>query len=143
LGPEPLSKKFNLIYFKKYLVGRNRTVKDILMDQKFVSGLGNIYVNEVLFFSGIKPTKKIKKLSDVEIKKIIKFTKKILSKAIILGGSSIKNFSSSSGKKGSFQQHFGVYGRKDEICTNFKCNENIKKIVIANRATFYCGNCQK
>ena len=143
LGPEPLSKKFNLIYFKKYLVGRNRTVKDILMDQKFVSGLGNIYANEVLFFSGIKPTKKIKKLSDVEIKKIIKFTKKILSKAIILGGSSIKNFSSSSGKKGSFQQHFGVYGRKDEICTNLKCNENIKKIVIANRATFYCGNCQK
>ena len=143
LGPEPLSKKFNLIYFKKYLVGRNRTVKDILMDQKFVSGLGNIYANEVLFFSGIKPTKKIKKLSDVEIKKIIKFTKKILSKAIILGGSSIKNFSSSSGKKGSFQQHFRVYGRKDEICTNLKCNENIKKIVIANRATFYCGNCQK
>ena len=143
LGPEPLSKKFNLIYFKKYLVGRNRTVKDILMDQKFVSGLGNIYAHEVLFFCGIKPTKKIKKLSDVEIKKIIKFTKKILSKAIILGGSSIKNFSSSSGKKGSFQQHFRVYGRKDEICTNLKCNENIKKIVIANRATFYCGNCQK
>ena len=86
------------------------------MDQKFVSGLGNIYVNEILFLSGVRPTKKIKKLSDFEIKKIIKFTKKIISKAIILGGSSIKDFSSSSGKKGSFQQYFSVYGKKGEKC---------------------------
>ena len=69
LGPEPLNKKFNFIYFKKYILGRNRMTKDILMDQKFVSGLGNIYVNEILFFSGIKPTKKIQKLLNSEIKK--------------------------------------------------------------------------
>ena len=108
LGPEPLNNKFNFKYFKNYIFGRNRIIKDILMDQKFVSGLGNIYVNEILFFSGIIPTKKIKNLSDLEIKKIIKYTKKILSKAITLGGSSIKDFSSSGGKKGSYQQEFRV-----------------------------------
>ena len=143
LGPEPLNKKFNFTYFKRYIIGRNRTIKDILMDQKFVSGLGNIYVNEILFFSGIKPTKKIQKLLNSEIKKIIKFTKKILSRAIALGGSSIKDFSSSNGKKGLFQQHFSVYGRKGEKCFNKNCHNNIIKIVITNRASFYCTKCQK
>ncbi len=143
LGPEPLNKKFNFTYFKIYIIGRNRTIKDILMDQQFVSGLGNIYVNEILFFSGIKPTKKIQKLSNNEIKKIIKFTKKILSRAIALGGSSIKDFSSSNGKKGLFQQHFSVYGRKGEKCFNKNCHNNIIKIVITNRASFYCTKCQK
>ena len=143
LGPEPLSAKFNIEYFKNYINGKKRTIKDLLMDQKFVSGLGNIYVNEILFFSGVRPTKKIKKLSDFEIQKIIKFSKKIISKAIILGGSSIKDFSSSSGKKGSFQQHFSVYGKKGENCSNKKCKGKIKKIVIANRASFFCNKCQK
>ena len=143
LGPEPLKDKFNFSYFKNYLIGRNRSIKDVLMDQKFVSGLGNIYVNEILFFSGIKPTKKVQLLSDLEIKKIIKFTKKILSKAIAFGGSSIKDFSSSGGKKGSFQQHFKVYGRKGKICLNKNCNDNIIKIILANRASFYCNKCQK
>ena len=69
-------------YFKKYIINKNRTIKDILMDQKFVSGLGNIYVNETLFFSGIKPTKKVKNLSESEIRKIIKFTKIIQSKYV-------------------------------------------------------------
>ena len=113
------------------------------MDQKFVSGLGNIYVNEILFFSGIKPTKEINNLSENEIKKIIKFTKKILARAIALGGSSIKDFSSSNGKKGLFQQHFKVYGKKGEDCYNNNCSSNIIKIVIGNRASFYCPKCQK
>jgi formamidopyrimidine-DNA glycosylase len=143
LGPEPLSTKFNFKYFKGYIKGKKRTIKDILMDQKFISGLGNIYVNEILFFSGVKPTKKTKNLSVVEIKKIIKFTKKIISKAIIYGGSSIKDFSSVSGKKGSFQQHFSVYGKKGEKCSNKNCNNLIDKIVISNRASFYCYKCQK
>ena len=143
LGPEPLNKKFNFTYFKRYIIGRNRTIKDILMDQKFVSGLGNIYVNEILFFSGIKPTKKIKNLLDKEIKKIVKFTKIILSKAITLGGASIKDFSSINGKKGLFQQHFTVYGREGEKCSKKKCHNNIIKIIIASRASFYCAKCQK
>ena len=143
LGPEPLSLKFNTEYFKNYIIGKERNIKNTLMDQKFVSGLGNIYVNEILFFSGVMPTKKIKKITKVEIQKIIKFSKKIISKAIVLGGSSIKNFSSSSGKTGSFQQHFSVYGKKGENCPKAKCRGEIKKIVIANRASFFCNKCQK
>ena len=143
LGPEPLEKNFNFSYFKQYIINKNRTIKDILMDQKFISGLGNIYVNETLFYSGIKPTKKVKNLSESEIRKIIKFTKKILSKAITLGGSSIKNFSSDNGKKGSFQQYFSVYGKKGDKCSKKSCDSYIIKIVISNRATFYCNKCQK
>ena len=82
LGPEPLSKYYNFYYFKNYIYKRKKTVIDLLMDQKFVSGLGNIYVNEILFFSKVKPTRKIKFLKDNEIKEIIKNTKKILSKSI-------------------------------------------------------------
>ena len=143
LGPEPLSSKFDIGYFKNYIKGKQRAVKNILMDQKFISGLGNIYVNEILFVSGVRPSKKIKKLTNFEIQKIIKFTKKIISKAIMLGGSSIKDFSSSSGKKGSFQQHFSVYGKKGENCPKVRCKGKIKKIVIANRASFFCNKCQK
>ena len=97
----------------------------------------------LLFFSGVRPAKKIKKLTNFEIEEIIKFSKKIISKAIILGGSSIKDFSSSSGKKGSFQQHFHVYGKKGENCTKVNCSGKIKKIVISNRASFFCNKCQK
>ena len=143
LGPEPLSNKFNIRYFKSNIKGKERNIKNVLMDQKFISGLGNIYVNEILFFSGVRPSKKIKKLKDNEIQKIIEFSKKIISKAIVLGGSSIKDFSSSSGKKGSFQQYFNVYGKKDENCPKVKCKGKIKKIVISNRASFFCDKCQK
>ena len=143
LGPEPLHKKFSFNYFKKYILGKKKAIKETLMDQTFVSGLGNIYTNEILFFSKIKPTKKTKDLSNKDIKKVIKFTKKILFKAIKLGGSSIKDFSSDNGKKGLFQQHFSVYGRKGEKCFNKTCNSNIIKIVIANRSSFYCPKCQK
>ena len=143
LGPEPLGNFFNFKYFKRYLVNRNRTIKDILMDQKFLSGLGNIYVNEVLFLSKIKPTKKTYLINDNEIYKIIKNTKKILKTAISLGGSSLKDFSTTDGKKGKFQQYFRVYGRKGENCSNKNCKGKILKVMIGNRATFYCKKCQK
>ena len=143
LGPEPLSAKFNFKYFKNYIRGKERNIKDILMDQKFIAGLGNIYVNEILFFSKVRPSKKIKKLEDADIHKIIKFSKKIISKAIILGGSSIKDFSSSSGKKGLFQQYFSVYGKKGENCSHKKSKGKIKKFEIANLASFFCNKCQK
>ena len=143
LGPEPLSNRFNQRYFRNYIIGKKRTIKDLLMDQKFISGLGNIYVNEILFFSGVKPNKKIKKLSNNEIKEIIKLTKKVIIKAITLGGSSIRDFSSGSGKKGSFQQHFSVYGKTGKKCIKKNCRGIIIKIVISNRSTFYCAQCQK
>ena len=88
------------------------------MDQKFVSGLGNIYVNEILFLSGVRPSRVVKKLENFEIEKIIKYSKIILKDSIKLGGSTIKDFSSENGKKGVFQQHFKIYGRKDKKCSN-------------------------
>ena len=118
-------------------------IKDILMDQKFVSGLGNIYANEILFLSKIKPSRKVKNLEEFEIKKIVKLTKKILKASIKLGGSSIKDFSSSNGKKGSFQQHFNVYGKKGLPCPSIRCHNKILKSSISNLATFFCSKCQK
>ena len=143
LGPEPLEKNYNFEYFKKLIFMKKRNIKNIMMDQKFISGLGNIYVNEILFYSGIKPTRAVNTLKNFEIHKIVKFTKKILIEAIKLGGSSIKDFSSENGKRGKFQQHFKVYSKKGEVCSNTDCKSLIKKIVISNRATFYCPQCQK
>ncbi len=143
LGPEPLKKKFNFDYFKKKIIHKKRIIKDVLMDQKFVSGLGNIYVNEILFLSKIRPTRKVKYLKNFEIKGIIQNTKKILQNSIKLGGSSIKNFSSDDGKKGIYQQYFKVYARKNEKCSNADCNSNITRTVISNRASFFCKKCQK
>ena len=143
LGIEPLSKKFNYDYFKKFINGKKRKIKDILMDQKYISGLGNIYVNEILFSSGISPSRKVFNLKDIEIRKIVKNTKAILKKSIKIGGSSIKNFNDSKGKTGSFQQKFNVYGRAGEKCHKFNCLSVIDKINISNRASFYCKNCQK
>ena len=122
---------------------KKRIIKDVLMDQKFVSGLGNIYVNEILFLSKIRPTRKVKYLKNFEIKGIIQNTKKILQNSIKLGGSSIKNFSSDDGKKGIYQQYFKVYARKNEKCSNADCNSNITRTVISNRASFFCKKCQK
>jgi formamidopyrimidine-DNA glycosylase len=143
LGPEPLGQDFNYNYFKKYLVGRNRVIKDILMDQKFVSGIGNIYANEILFLSRVKPSCRVKNLADLELTKIVKVTKKVLKNAIKLGGSSIKDFASSNGKRGSFQQHFKVYGKKGYSCSNIRCKNKIVKTSVSNRATFFCPKCQK
>ena len=143
LGPEPLAKNFNYDYFKKYINKRKRNIKDILMDQKFVSGLGNIYVNEILFKSNIKPFRMIFTLKNIEIRKIITNTKKILKNSIELGGSSIKDFLSDNGKKGNYQQYFKVYGRQGEKCSNGDCRNIVIRTVISNRATFYCKGCQK
>ena len=114
-----------------------------MLDQNFVSGIGNIYANEILFYSKISPFKLAKKLTNKEIIKLIKYSNLVLKSSIKLGGSSIKDFSSSNGKKGSFQRHFNVYGKKGERCSNMKCKNKIVRITISNRATFYCSKCQK
>ena len=142
LGPEPLEKDWNFKYFVNSIFRRKRKIKDILMDQKFVSGIGNIYANEILFLSSIRPSKKVNKLSKIEIKKVIQNTKKILKRSIKLGGSSIKDFSNN-GEDGYFQQHFKVYGRKGEKCSNVDCKSLVCRSVISNRATFFCKSCQK
>ena len=113
------------------------------MDQKFVSGIGNIYANEILFMCKVKPNLRVENLKVFQIKKIVKFSKSVLKNAINLGGSSIKDFSSTNGKKGSFQQHFNVYAKNGDHCPNRSCKKKIIRSLISNRATFYCPKCQK
>ena len=142
LGPEPFSNKFNTKYFQEFIKNKKKSIKNLLMDQTFVSGLGNIYVNEALFFSRITPTRGAISLNKKEIKNLILSIKKILKLAISKGGSSIKNFQSTQAKNGSFQEFFSVYNRENKKCSRISCKGKIKKIVISNRSSFYCNNCQ-
>ena len=143
LGPEPFSKTFNLTYVLNFFKGRNKDIKSFLLDQKFISGIGNIYASEILFFSKINPFKKVSLLNKKECKNIISNSKKILLKAISKGGSSIRNFQDISGSKGAFQNEFKVYQQEGKRCKNLGCSDLIKKKIISNRSTFFCDSCQK
>ena len=142
LGLEPFSKKFSIKYFEKFVQNRKKNIKNLLMDQTFVSGLGNIYVNEVLFMSKIYPLRGCSSLNRNEIKNLIFYIKKILRLSISKGGSSIKDYKNILGKSGSFQQFFSVYGQENKNCSRISCKGKIKKIKISNRSSFYCNICQ-
>ena len=142
-GPEPFSKSFNLKYVIEYLKNKEKNIKNFLLDQKFVSGIGNIYASEILFFSKINPARKAKKLTKDECKKILSYSKIVLKKAIKKGGSSIQNFQNIDGKIGTFQKNFRVYQRENLRCLEPKCNGVVKKKIISNRSSFFCNYCQK
>jgi len=143
LGPEPFFKNFNLKYLLKYFLNKKKDIKSFLIDQKFVSGIGNIYASEILFLGKINPSTYAMKLSEEECKKIITFSKSVLNKAIQKGGSSIRDFKNTSGEVGNFQKEFKVYQRENLNCLRYKCTGKIKKIFISNRSTFFCNTCQK
>ena len=143
LGVEPLSKNFTTTFVKKKIFQFNKPIKNILMDQTFICGLGNIYVNEVLFLSKIHPLRNSKSLNNLEIKQLVFFIKKILVKSISLGGSTIKDFHNSEGKSGFFQDTFNVYAKEGSACSKKNCRGIIKKIVLSSRASFFCDRCQK
>ena len=140
LGVEPLSNKFNADYL--YSVGKKRKVaiKNLIMNQKIVTGIGNIYASECLFLAKIQPNKKSNRLNQQNYIDLVSAVKKVLSIAIRKGGTTIKDFKTIDGKPGYFQQELSVYGR--EICP---CGLNIKlkKIKINGRTSFFCGKCQK
>ena len=143
LGPEPLSNKFNINYFINNTKKKEIYLKDLLMNQKFVSGLGNIYVNEAIYLSKINPKIRVNKISKKKVIGLIANIKKVLKKAIKEGGSSIKDFSSVEGEDGNYQQYFNVYGRKGERCKHPNCVGIIRALRISNRSTFFCPKCQK
>ena len=143
LGPEPLTRDFNLNYVLKYIANKKITIKDLLMNQKFVSGLGNIYCNEILFLCKLNPLTIVEKIKKKELKNIVKFTKKVLKTSIIQGGSSIKNFANTEGKNGNFQQKFNVYNREKRECNRKNCSGVIQKVYTSNRSSFFCTRCQK
>ena len=127
LGPEPFDVNFDLNYVSNFLKDKKKDIKSFLLDQKFVSGIGNIYASEILFSSKINPNKKGCLLSKKECRKIIFNSKKILSKAISKGGSSIRDFKNITGSKGRFQNEFKVYNQEGIRCKNFGCSDLIKK----------------
>ena len=143
LGPEPFDKSFNLNYVYNFFKGKNKDIKNFLLDQKFVSGIGNIYASEILFLSKVNPFKKAKLLSKKECQKIIINSRKILLKAISMGGSSIRDFKDTLGLKGGFQNEFKVYQQEGIECKNVGCSDLIRKKIISNRSTFFCDSCQK
>ena len=143
LGLEPFSKILNIDYFKRFVKKRKKNIKNLLMDQSFISGLGNIYVNEVLFLSKINPLRECNAIKKNEIKNLIINIDKILKLSIKKGGSSIKDFKNIQGKSGNFQEFFHVYGQENKGCSRISCKGKVKKISISNRSTFYCSQCQK
>ncbi len=143
LGPEPFDRKFNLNYVSGFFKDKNKYVKNFLLDQRFVSGIGNIYASEILFLSKIDPFKQAKLLTKIDCKKIILNSKKILYRAIIKGGSSIRNFQDISGTLGSYQKEFKVYQQEGNKCKAIRCLGIIKKKIVSNRSTFFCDSCQK
>ena len=142
-GPEPFNNDFNLNYLTKYLKKKKKNIKSFLLDQKFVSGIGNIYASEILYFSKVHPLKSAKNLTRSECEKIIINSKKVLNNAILKGGSSIRDFKNTLGDLGQFQKEFKVYGRDKKNCKRQSCSGKIYKITQANRSTFYCQMCQK
>ena len=142
LGPEPFQSEFNYKYVISFLKGKNKNIKNFLLDQNFVSGIGNIYANEILFHCKLDPNKKAELLKIDDCKKIIFNSRKVLREAIKKGGSTIKDFKNISGKKGSFQKNFKVYERKGQLCKRLNCKGIIQKKEISNRSTFFCNICQ-
>ena len=143
LGPDPFSYKFDFVYFKNFIYKKKINIKNLLMNQKFVSGIGNIYVNEILYYCQLRPTKTVNRLSKKNILNIILQARKVLNKAIIFGGSSIRNFKKTDGIPGNFQQNFKVYGKNNTRCPRNDCSGHIQKILISGRSAFYCPKCQK
>lgn len=139
LGPEPFdidSKKF-----AQMLVKRKTKIKVLLMDQKFISGIGNLYANEVLFRAKIDPRRPANSLSDKEADFLLKEIKNTLQEAIKHKGSSVDDYVRVSGKPGNYAQYHKVYGRKGEKC--LRCGNIIKRITLGGRGTYFCPACQR
>ena len=141
LGIEPLSKEMEPRFFLKKLSKSKREIKSILLDQKIIAGLGNIYASEILFRSCIHPKSQVSNLQKNDWKNIVKFTQTILEEAVKNNGTTISDFRRVDDKTGEFQQFLKVYGKTNQPCP--KCGIPIQRIVQQQRSTFFCLECQK
>jgi len=139
LGQEPIDPNFNSDLFKKQVKARTAPIKNIILNQEIVSGLGNIYVDDSLALSKIHPLTKGDLLTDDELNRLIEAMKSVLTKAIEKGGSTIRSYESIYGK-GSMQDHLVVYGRTGKPC--LECGTPIEKIKVGGRGTHFCPACQ-
>lgn len=140
LGPEPLSDGFNVDYLYQRAKGRSSNIKSFIMNGEVVVGVGNIYANEALFLAGIHPAKAAGKVSKAKMAKLVEAIKLVLDKALLAGGTTLRDFRKSDGKPGYFSQELHVYGRGDQPCLS--CEQPITCIRQAQRATYFCKQCQ-
>ncbi len=141
LGPEPLSEQFAADYLQQCCQGRKQAIKQLIMDSHVVVGVGNIYANEALFSAGIHPKRAAGKISKERLSRFVGEIKKVLSRAIEQGGTTLKDFVGGDGKPGYFKQELQVYGRGGEACVT--CDATLKEIRLGQRSTVYCGECQR
>ncbi len=143
IGPEPLGNEFDETYLAAALKGRKSAIKSALLDQRIVAGLGNIYVCEVLYRTGISPLRKAGDLSAREVASLVPMIRTVLGEAIKSGGSSLKDYRQADGELGYFQHSFAVYGREGETCKTLDCIAKIKRVTQSGRSSFYCDCCQR
>ena len=140
IGVEPLEKKFTIEYLHNIFKKRSKNIKNALIDQQIIAGIGNIYASEILFKAKINPFRNVNTLTKKDLNLIIKSTKIILQNSINVGGTTIKDHIQPDGSLGYFKQNLQVYGKNNEKCNN--CNYLIAMKMISNRSTFFCIKCQ-
>ncbi|MFP6626736.1 MAG: bifunctional DNA-formamidopyrimidine glycosylase/DNA-(apurinic or apyrimidinic site) lyase, partial [Deltaproteobacteria bacterium] len=141
LGPDALDQDgFNAAHLTALKRHTRRSLKDVLMDQAVVAGLGNIYVNEILFAAGLRPRRRLQRTSRAQLERLVAATREVLAEAIEHRGSSISDFLDGIGRKGGYQWRRRVYDRADQPCP--RCRTLIKAVVVGQRSSFYCPRCQ-
>ena len=140
LGVEALGRELTVSNLKPLFINKKKSIKNTLIDQTVIAGIGNIYASEILYKAKIHPFRITNSLSEIDLESIIKACRFILKKAIKLGGTTIKDHAQPDGKLGYFKQKLKVYGRAGKKC--FSCKNNILNNSIANRSTYYCDYCQ-
>ncbi|HEX8449668.1 MAG TPA: bifunctional DNA-formamidopyrimidine glycosylase/DNA-(apurinic or apyrimidinic site) lyase [Allosphingosinicella sp.] len=140
MGPEPLGDGFDAAYLIEALEGRSAPIKAMLLDQRIVAGLGNIYVCEALHMAGIAPSRAGGRISGPRLERLVDSIRAVLTAAIAAGGSSIRDYARPSGELGYFSKQWRVYGREGESC---HCGSAIRRRVDSGRSTFYCPRCQR
>lgn len=143
LGPEPLGNEFHAEYLADRLSGRKTPIKAALLDQKIISGLGNIYVCEALFRAGIHPATHAGDTTPDKISALVPIIRDVLNEAIDAGGSSLRDYRQTDGELGYFQHSFQVYGREGEACKTPRCAGKVSRIVQSGRSSFFCPSCQR
>lgn len=143
IGPEPLSDAFNGKVLEAAVTGRQTSIKAAILDQKTVAGVGNIYACEALFYAGLSPTRLAHTVVGKRADKLAAAIKQVLSRAIEVGGSTLRDHVQPSGELGYFQHEWAVYGREGERCPGCDCDSAIKRIVQSNRSTFFCAKRQR
>ncbi len=149
MGPEPLGNSFDAGYLASRAVGKATDLKAFLLDQRIVAGLGNIYVCEALFRTGLSPNRGASCLAfknggpTARAERLVATIRDVLAEAIMAGGSTLRDYAHTDGSLGYFQHSFKVYGREGQACVTLGCGRTIGRIVQGGRSTFYCGRCQK